>query len=348
MARFVGKGEKKTVENKEEISILKINVDKMLVQDCISYKGIDIYPVLVEEKVNTTLITLDEALASQKAEVLETGTVKELIIKNRSEENSILIIEGTIVKGGMQNRVINTTLILDKNSECKVPTTCVEQSRWGYNLPNDFFTSNTSINNSTDGKTLEFNNYFLSTNFISPTLYMSLNQSVGKGMSSGGTYTADQSSIWCRVDSYSGSLGVSSSTKDFTKVYRDKEKEIKEYYKAFKDGLENVVYNGLLAVIKGKKIFFNYSCDPEIIDIRLKLFVESVAVEALALGEAKTIDSQHKIVEIFLNSLPNIPINKYKNSLGDYDVRFEDKAIAGSYYLHGDDLIFLSVVKDIV
>jgi hypothetical protein len=339
MARFVGTGDKKIVENKEEINVLKQAVDKILVKDCISYKGIDIYPILVEDKVKTTLITLDEALKAQKAEVLETGTIKELIIKNKSENNSILIIEGTIVKGGKQNRVINTTLILDKASECRVPTTCVEQGRWGYNVPNDFFV------HSGEDK-FEFNNTFIETNYVSPTVYCCLSTSVGNGMAMGGTCEADQGLIWGKVNSFSMSLGSESTTNDYTKVYRDKEKDIKEYHQVFKDGLEGSIFNGLLAVIKGQKIFLNFSCDNEIMDVRLKPFIESVVVESLNL-EQKNIENQHKVIVDFLNGLPNININKYKNNSGDYDVRFDNNSIVGSYYLHKNDLIFLSVVKDI-
>lgn len=341
MARFVGKGERKVLENKEEVNFLQASIDKMLIRDCVSFKGIDIYPILIEEKTNTTLITLDEALKSQKAEVLEIGVVNEVIIKNKSLENSILILEGTIVKGGKQNRVINTTLILDKESEYKVPTTCVEQSRWSYNVPSDFFTSNSTLEPDT---TLEFNNHFLSSGYLSPTMYCSLNKSVNKGLSSG-NYCANQGEMWNEIQTFNSSLDVKSSTNDYTKVFRDKEKEINEYYEKFKEGLDNIVFNGLLAIIKGKKMFLNFSCDPEIMDVRLKPFIESIVVESFNLEQVSTIEPQK--MEEFLNLLPNIAIKTYKNKSGDLDIRFDDKDVVGSYYIHDNDLIFLTVVKDI-
>ena len=340
MAKFVGKGEKKVLENKEEVNFLQSVVDKMLIKDCVSYKGIDIYPICVEEKVSTILVTLDEALKNQTAEVLETGTVNELIIKNKSSLNSILILEGTIVKGGKQNRVINTTLILDKESECKVPTTCVEQSRWSHNVPSDFFTSN-----DISGTKLEFNDHFLSSNYVSPTMFCSLNKSVNKGLSNG-SYYSNQTEIWNEIQVHNSSLNVKSTTQDYTKIFRDKEKEINEYYEKFKEGLDNTVFNGLLAVIKGKRMFLNFSCDPEIMDVRLKPFIESIVVESLSL-EQNTIINPHLKVEDFLNSLPNAAIKTHKNKSGDLDIRFNDQNVVGSYYMHDNDLIFLTVVKDI-
>ena len=287
-------------------------------------------------------MTLDEALKNQTAEVLETGTVNELIIKNKSSENSILILEGTIVKGGKQNRVINTTLILDKESECKVPTACVEQNRWSYNVPNDFFNSD-NINSS--NTILEFDSHFFSSNYVSPTMYCSLNKTVNKSLDSE-SYHADQTEIWNEVQTHNSSLDVKSTTQDYTKVFRDKEKEINEYYEKFKEGLDNVVFNGLLAIIKGKRIFLNFSCDPEIMDVRLKPFIESIVVESFSL-EQNSIVNPHLKVEDFLNLLPNIAVKTYKNKSGDLDIRFDDKNIVGSYYVNDNDLIFLTVVKDI-
>lgn len=342
MARFTGKGEKKVLENKEEVNFLQSSINKMLIKDCVSYKGIDIYPICIEEKVNTILVTLDEALKSQNVEVLETGIVNELIIKNKSSENSILILEGTIVKGGKQNRVINTTLILDKESECKVPTTCIEQNRWSYTVPNDFFDSDSTTSGNI---TSEFNSLFLSSNYVSPTMYCSLNKSVTKGLSNG-NYSTDQMEIWNDVQTFNASLDIKSTTQDYTKVFRDKEKEINEYYEKFKEGLNNIVFNGLLAIIKGKRIFLNFSCDPEIMNVRLRLFIESIVVESFNL-EQRSIVNLHLKVEDFLNLLPSIAVKTYKNKSGDLDIRFDDKDVVGSYYMHNNDLIFLTVVKDV-
>lgn len=338
MARFVGKGEKKVLENKE-VNFLQSSIDKMLVKDCVSYKGIDIYPICIEEKTGTGLVTLDEALKSHDAEVQETGIINELIIRNKSVINSILVLEGTIVKGGKQNRVINTTLILDKESECKVPTTCVEQNRWSYNVPNDFFALNSNTSN------LEFNNSFISSNYASPTMYCSLNKSVNKGLSSE-NYCANQTEMWSEIQTFNSSLDIKSSTNDYTKVFRDKEKEINEYYEKFKEGLDSIVFNGLIAVIKGKRIFLNFSCDSEIMDVRLRPFVESVVVESFSL-EQVNLSNQNKMVENFLNSLPKVSIKTYKNESKDLDIRFDDKNVVGSYYVHDNDLIFLTVVQNI-
>ena len=233
---------------------------------------------------------------------------------------------------------------MDKESECKVPTTCVEQSRWSYNVPNDFFNSDSiSINN--ENKTSEFNSHFVGANYVSPTMFCSLNKSVNKGLSNG-SYCANQTEIWNEVQVHNSSLDVNSTTHDYTKVFRDKEKEINEYYEKFKEGLDNTVFNGLLAIIKGKRMFLNFSCDSEIMDVRLRPFIESIVVESLSL-EQVNLSNQSKMVENFLNSLPKAAIKTHKNKSRDLDIRFNDQNVVGSYYMHINDLIFLTVVQDI-
>ena len=76
------------------------------------------------------LVTLQEALDQKKTVVYETGNVNELSIENLSAER-VYIQSGDIVKGGQQDRVLTTDLILPAHSG-KIPISafCVERGRW--------------------------------------------------------------------------------------------------------------------------------------------------------------------------------------------------------------------------
>jgi hypothetical protein len=75
-------------------------------------------------------LTLDEALAKGKIKVHETGTVSELTIENDGDEE-VFVHAGDIVKGGKQDRVVTSSLIM-KGKSGQVPLTvfCVERGRW--------------------------------------------------------------------------------------------------------------------------------------------------------------------------------------------------------------------------
>jgi hypothetical protein len=76
------------------------------------------------------LLTLQEAMDQQKVVVYETGQVNELSIENRSAQD-VYVQSGDIVKGGRQDRVLETDLVLPAHSG-KIPIAafCVEHGRW--------------------------------------------------------------------------------------------------------------------------------------------------------------------------------------------------------------------------
>ena len=77
-----------------------------------------------------TFITLQEALVQRKVIVRETREVNELTIENVSGDE-VYVQSGDIVKGGAQDRMFATDLILPPRSG-KVPISafCVENGRW--------------------------------------------------------------------------------------------------------------------------------------------------------------------------------------------------------------------------
>src|ERR1022692_4717737 len=76
------------------------------------------------------LLTLHDAMDAKKVVVYETGTVNELSIENQSAQD-VYIQSGDIVKGGRQDRVLTTDLILPAHSgKLPISSFCVEQGRW--------------------------------------------------------------------------------------------------------------------------------------------------------------------------------------------------------------------------
>ncbi len=75
-------------------------------------------------------LTLAEAIEQARVKVFETGDVNELKIENIGDE-AVFIQSGDIVKGGKQDRVITSSLIVPpKSGEVPLAAFCVEQGRW--------------------------------------------------------------------------------------------------------------------------------------------------------------------------------------------------------------------------
>ena len=97
-----------------------------------SQNNLSIYLIHGEDRVSDkTFLTLDEAMQLKKVKVYETSEVNELSIENLSKTKTIYIQAGDIVKGGKQDRVLSTDMVLEPNSgKIKIASFCVEQSRW--------------------------------------------------------------------------------------------------------------------------------------------------------------------------------------------------------------------------
>lgn len=75
-------------------------------------------------------LTLEEALDHGSVIVHETGSVGQLAIENTGKDE-VLIHAGDIVKGGQQDRVLTTTMVLKpKSGKVPLDAFCVEQGRW--------------------------------------------------------------------------------------------------------------------------------------------------------------------------------------------------------------------------
>jgi len=63
--------------------------------------------------------------------VSEAGSVNEVFVLNKGE-SPVLILDGEILAGAKQDRVVNASILVGPRTELKIPVSCVEQGRWRY------------------------------------------------------------------------------------------------------------------------------------------------------------------------------------------------------------------------
>lgn len=95
-----------------------------------THQNLSVYFVHGVSAPGAVPLTLQEALERNAVEVIETGTVNELKIRNKGTEG-IFIQSGDIVKGGQQDRVVTTSFVLPpKSGDVPLASFCVENGRW--------------------------------------------------------------------------------------------------------------------------------------------------------------------------------------------------------------------------
>jgi hypothetical protein len=96
--------------------------------------GLQIFGLRWNIPGGTPYLTLDEALADGQIEISEisqSGSVPLLKVSNRAEV-PVFLMAGEQLVGAKQNRILNSSLMVDSRCELTVPVSCVEAGRWGY------------------------------------------------------------------------------------------------------------------------------------------------------------------------------------------------------------------------
>ncbi len=95
-----------------------------------------VFPLFHEAAAIDYLLSGEAQLSGlvRVSEVSESGEVSWLLVANKADL-PVLFVEGEVLVGLKQNRVINTTMLVPAKSELKVPVTCVEAGRWQRSTP---------------------------------------------------------------------------------------------------------------------------------------------------------------------------------------------------------------------
>ena len=319
------KGENGTSSTPQQILTNFINLIE--VEEEVSYKNIKVFPLHLKQTDLRTvkLKTLDEALKEKILEIQETDNVSQLKFINKSKTDKILIVEGDVVQGGRQNRVVNITMMLDEDTTIVVPTSCVEQGRW-------------------HGSSKNFKENYK----ISPTLHQNLNEHVyknyetfgGKGMAA---YASDQSKLWGGVNCFLSSSSPSSlgSSSSFSDVYITRDKDIQDYLDAIESYIKDCC--GLAAVI-GNKIIISITDSIELFMPTMKTTLKSYIVEALDIQKKPEHDADAVVKAINDCAENKIDLLESPNKIGQIIKLISSNV--GSAFLYQSNIVNMTFVRE--
>jgi len=176
-------------------------------------------------------VTLAEAQKEGTVEVTEVdaaGTVSTLQVKTSSKV-PVLVIDGEVLVGLKQNRVLNTTILVPAETTLEIPVSCVEAGRWRHA---------TSKASRTDYA-------------LSPKLRAMKRRSVTTSARAFGTFVADQGAVWRGVASHLGELGVDSDTLAYSDIEKQRGPEIEDRLRQLQP---ETGQSGVLAYVDGEPV----------------------------------------------------------------------------------------------
>lgn len=134
-----------------------------------------------------------ESVKALAVDELAAPTVPQMLATNNGP-TPVLLVEGEVLAGGLQTRVLNLSVLVPALQSLPVPVACVEAGRWG------------DRKQSRRGAT-----------HSPPTLRRHKTASVNRAKSSGQRH-ADQSEVWASVSAYEDRLAAPSPTSSYADV----------------------------------------------------------------------------------------------------------------------------------
>jgi hypothetical protein len=289
------------------------------------YERMSVVQFLTGDQNSVDYISGPEAMEMDLVKVKEinqSGSVNDLYVFNLSTKN-VFFMDGDIIIGAKQNRVLNTSVLLAPNSKVTLPVSCVEQGRWDLNFSD-----------------------FKPSEFIAPQkLRANKAQTVKENREIRKTSMANQSMVWNDVADYAAIYKCKSPTGSLNDVYLDTGKDAENYIDSFKSQ-ENS--NGIGIFRDETLISADIFNRVDIFRQYFRKIIRSSAMEMLALKKKENklseIEAVFKLNSLFdcielmeSTSHPGIGVGEEK--------RFENEEITGLSLEFGKHIIHLTALN---
>jgi hypothetical protein len=272
-----------------------------------TFKNMAVYPLLSPLNGGPDYLTLKEALERALLTVTEVsagGSVPELKVANAADL-AVLLLDGEELAGAKQNRVLNTSILLQGRSEVVIPVSCTERGRWSY-VSNAFRDSDT---------------------VMSPKLRGEKAKTVAISLSATGEFRADQGKVWDGIKEMEHKTQVSSRTGAMKAVYEAKTQDLNEYLQAFRRVPEQ---KGLLVYLNGCPVGFDFLSREKAFETLYPKLIKSYAMEALLEQKHDASSPDVPGPADFLREAAGCEEKKYPSVGQGSDYRYEGKSIVGS------------------
>jgi hypothetical protein len=197
------------------LTLLAERLHSLTVGGATRHRNLDVFPLRGEDRPGPDYVLAAEAIRSGVVRVEEegaAGVVARMLVVN-SGARPVLVLDGELLVGQKQNRVVNASMLLPAMSTSTVPVSCVERGRW---------------HASGEASSSE--------HFSPHRVRSSVRRSVHRSLRARGDHRSDQGEVWAEVGESLRSVGSSSPSEDLVRAYVD--------HRAILDGYERVLRPG--------------------------------------------------------------------------------------------------------
>jgi len=223
------------VQTSGDITIAQVKYDTKVIPDIISlHKAFELGYVIVKE------------LPSERVNSIE--------LENTSSK-FVFILDGDILKGAKQNRVVNTSVLVAPKSKIILPVSCVEEGRWRFN--SERFKPSDEVAH----KSIR---------------YSKLKTISESRVQNNVSFSADQGDVWRNVSMCSAKLDIDSPTESHSDSFEYFKDEFEDLAKKF--SLDTNA-NGLFVFIGGRLSGCEIFNSKELLEDYFGKIIKSVAMD---------------------------------------------------------------------
>jgi len=270
-----------------------------------TYEEISILPLFITRIEGPTYVSLKAGI--QKGliitEIGQEGTVPLLKAHNPTDSH-VLIIDGEELSGAKQNRVLNTTLLVQAGASIEIPVSCTEQGRWRWH-----------------SRRFEDSNVLMA-----PAMRRRKNESVFESLKHRGRYDSNQMQVWDDIAHYSRAHHAFSETRAMKAVVEEKRFDWKPYTDAFacQEG-----QCGMIALIRGNVVSLELVSRPDVYrDIHEKMIVSLIM--DIPFWKPASQGETAQDVEIFLRYFYEAKEETFPAVGAGTDLRYKEHHLIGS------------------
>jgi hypothetical protein len=305
--------------------VLKEYVGELVIGKGMVKEALGVLPVHYGKASEVAYVTYDEALKKKVitvTEVSEGGSVPQLRLINKGDQR-VLILDGEQLVGAKQNRILNTTILVEANDTLIIPVTCVEQGRWSYSQGR--YAGNRDMGDS--------RHQMVATERAMKAQAVSANLAASAG------YTGDQNGTWRRLDDRMHDIGVDSPTSAMEDMYESVEDKLKAFLEALAidmfDESESIV--GAVFTIEGEILGMDAFDKHSTTERVWEKLLNSYAIEVLRARKEGDVNTGR--AEAFLQSVVGAEMNIFSPPGLGKDVRLQSDVVVGSGLVVDDQVV---------
>ena len=268
--------------NNHWFEVVERNMGKIFpeirIGEALAHSGLAVYPLYTNSKTEVDYQVAVAALESGDVSVEEVdqeGTVPHLLVTNAGD-SQVFFMEGEELTGGKQNRAVNTSVLAGSKTSLRIPVSCVEAGRWGYEGSPD--------GPQGGGVKSELSSEL---NCFSPEVRKSLRDSVSVSLRKQRGHTSSQGEIWDEIKKEQDDLGVKSPSKAMKDTYDSYREKLDEFKARLKYPGRAV---GLVGTIDGQVVSFDLFDKASTCESFWERLVSSFAMSRLKRRSRLTVD----------------------------------------------------------